>query len=197
MYLYHASFDLNEKEKLFIPRIPKSKAKNENDSIKRICFSESIEGCLTAIGNLADQLETTNWNILIFKVDTNELDKEYLRDPQFIYNALVEDALITREWWYLNPINLIGEQYKILDMESDAYFIVHEYQRDQIMNWLLNRGYDFRYVQDLEYLVNTLLYEICETDETGSYIDLSATLADELFNSNHVKKRSNIKLEKV
>lgn len=48
--LYHVSFNLDEPlHKEFIPKIPSNTVNGENKSISRICFSDSICGCIRAI----------------------------------------------------------------------------------------------------------------------------------------------------
>lgn len=48
--LYHVSYDLSEPlHKEFIPRIPNNTVNEEDESILRICFSDSIQGCIRAI----------------------------------------------------------------------------------------------------------------------------------------------------
>lgn len=58
--LYHVSYDLSEPlHKEFIPRIPNNTVNEEDESIPRICFSDSIQGCIRAISGYP------NWKYFI------------------------------------------------------------------------------------------------------------------------------------
>lgn len=47
---YYFASDVNFDGKTLYPLIPKRRMQLENNTIKRICVSKSIVGCLTAIG---------------------------------------------------------------------------------------------------------------------------------------------------
>ena len=58
MHLFHISDDINQREKTFIPRVPDKIYNGENNTIKRICFSTSMENCMKAqsVKNAESQL---------------------------------------------------------------------------------------------------------------------------------------------
>lgn len=102
---YHVSCDLDHAG-LFIPRIPKDRGTDENESIKRVCVSTSIEGALTAIpggSSDLDTLMTTQRGYLkIFKIDTDALciSKENIISTQALFEqGFVHDAELTGEVW--------------------------------------------------------------------------------------------------
>ena len=48
--LYHVSYNLEEPlQKEFVPRIPGNSVNEENQTISRVCLSDSIQGCIRAI----------------------------------------------------------------------------------------------------------------------------------------------------
>ena len=50
IYFFVSKQDFNNK--IIYPKIPIHKSDNENDKIKRICVSQSIYGCLSALSAL-------------------------------------------------------------------------------------------------------------------------------------------------
>lgn len=46
MIVFHLSHKFIGKECIFNPKIPENRVENENDSVKRICVSNSKEGCI-------------------------------------------------------------------------------------------------------------------------------------------------------
>lgn len=89
--LYHASLDRNLKT--MIPRVPERKMKNEDSISKRICFSPSILGALTASSKFRkDDI------VYIYKYATNDY---YQPSPKQVI-----DAPITGELWIEKDIDV-------------------------------------------------------------------------------------------
>lgn len=91
MKFYHVSNNPNLDGKVIHPRVPLSRMNNEERSIKRICVSASINGCLTDsnrydIGEILDvyTCETTHF--------IQPTDKEVI------------DAPLTGEVWIMEPV---------------------------------------------------------------------------------------------
>lgn len=117
--LYHISIDYEpRKSMLFEPKIPAKHAKWEKD-IKRICFSTSIEKCLIAIQSL--DVISSHHIINVYKFEVNEND-ENLKDPEYVYyEGGVKDALGNEEYWYLKPIELSCESFKVKDIDYERF----------------------------------------------------------------------------
>ena len=117
--LYHVSLDRNPKRSmLFIPKIPETCAKWENKDIKRICFSTSIEKCLITTQSL-DIFSHQILNVYKFEVDENDKN---LKNPNYVYHeGCVKDALGNDEYWYLKPVELHCESFKLKDIDYENF----------------------------------------------------------------------------
>lgn len=129
--LYHISIvELKENELNFIPRVPESRMITENDSIKRICFSDDITTCLNAMSNIQQVLwksytNDSNIKLFVYAIDENKLNNNLL-NPSEVYKY-VPDALENNEYWVLEEVkvNLINticlneSMYKIFDVDYD------------------------------------------------------------------------------
>lgn len=117
--LYHVSIDYEPKSSmLFIPRIPDKCSKWEK-CIKRICFSTSIEKCLIAIQSLDVISSHHVINAYKFEVDEND---EYLKKPEYVYHeGGVKDAIGNEEYWYLKPVELSCESFKVKDIDYENF----------------------------------------------------------------------------
>jgi hypothetical protein len=129
MELYHISL-LNVSS--LKPRIPDNNfTRNgyENSTIPRICFSNTIDGCLAAI---ADNIKGATYLVYmpIIKEGMNIIGNEEIID-----NNYVPDAILTGETWITELVNVrcVGKIYvdcaidepkkfKIGDKYVDAYF---------------------------------------------------------------------------
>lgn len=117
--LYHVSIQDNKeiKNKIFIPRVPESCADFESKSIKRICFSTSIEKCIIASGILSLLKPDIILNVFTLYVDDND---KYLKDPNYVYSdGNVKDALGNEEYWYMKPVKLYCDNYKLLQIDYE------------------------------------------------------------------------------
>lgn len=191
MILYHVSlvenynnilFD-NIGSTLFIPRIPEHMADFENKTIKRICLSTSIEKCLIAANNLS--MLRDNVIILVYTVEIDDEDENLLK-PNEVYNTgNVKDALENEEYWYIKPLYLDGEYYKIIEIDYEPclgwknisieefkYFLrnVFNYvecdeiykELNEVMNSIANKDYSTAeeyYNEACKYLSDNNLYE--------------------------------------
>ena len=105
-FLYHVDILGTENEiKEFVPRIPKSRIAGEDNTIKRICVSKNIEGCLGAIS----WGQKINRNIKEFQVlrvyvfDKKDIKRDNLILDEDLYKrGLVLDAKIHNECWIIN-----------------------------------------------------------------------------------------------
>jgi hypothetical protein len=119
MILYHVSVNLDHDGEFF-PDIPDSAFYvDEEDSITpRICFSDSINGCLGSIPDggrgLKDYISSVDSKFKVFILATEKYNVRILT-PEEIADR-VPDALIHREYWVLDPITI--NEYMIIDIKD-------------------------------------------------------------------------------
>lgn len=127
--LYHISLDFGKNDDLcFIPRIPASAADGEDKTIKRVCLSDSIEGCI----NLAD-LSNGDLKSHLFPIKSEKsspikvyefhIDTDSILYPNQI-SKYVPDAEIFGEYWYTNPNGIRAT--KVYYIQIDKNFLVDE-----------------------------------------------------------------------
>lgn len=119
--LYHVSLKKHCYNK-FTPKIPQSRSRKtgENDTIKRICLSSSIEGCLTAIPErgleyFSDQESRgVPFLLYIYSIDESCIEKSNIIEPkELLEKKYVFDAGITNEHWIINQ-DIIFENPKLM-----------------------------------------------------------------------------------
>lgn len=165
MILYHISTDLTH-DGAFIPRIPDIRHDLEDGSINRICFADSIEGCFTAMPNGASQLNELNMMqhglYKLFTIDTDkyQLTEQDWIDCQTLYKrGLVNDAIITGEYWVTKPIQVKKEDMQIISL----------------LNW-------FEGIQDdVPYEVSCLAEEKYDGDIEEAWLEYAATHNESSF----------------
>lgn len=160
MKLYHVSFDLDFKEE-FAPRVPQclKETSSENRTIPRICFSTSIEGCLSAIPGasgeeeMADLYATYQNIIRVYELETDDyaLTEDDIMWTENIYsNGYVVDAYNTDEVWVLKNIKMKRE---------DSYLAYIE-------------GFDVRAEECVPKAVMDLAEEVYEDDVHSAYFEM-------------------------
>lgn len=90
---------------MFSPRIPMEIMKGEDTSIKRICTSTTLEGCLGSAPWGGSLLLNLNENVIfkVYKFDINDIEEGNLITAKELYEkALVDDALLYNEHWIVN-----------------------------------------------------------------------------------------------
>lgn len=105
MILYRMELLEGEEIKEFEPRIPKSILKGEDEETKRICLSNSLDGCLTSApwGGVNFEDLSTNTIFRVYEFDSNDVEEGNLIYPDELYRKdLVIDAEITGEHWVIN-----------------------------------------------------------------------------------------------
>lgn len=164
MKLYHITYDLSfkDKEVQFTPRVPEFIGFDEENSIPRVCFSETLEGAVSACPYSFDRL-CSNPNkekipIIVFELDTDQLEEPYF-SPEYLYNhQYVGDAYYTRECWVLEEVTLKGRLIYITNYDIDSAIHFGEYPNlEDIERELYNKDSCVP-KQDLEYF-NSLLKE--------------------------------------
>lgn len=116
--LYHVSFCCDIVD-TFEPRVPSNRHNEEDSKIGRVCLSDSIEGCLTAVPNGGMRLEEIFWEggsslIRIYEFDIKDIEYKNIIPPEYLYQKdLVRDANITREHWVVNKSLTPSKTYLI------------------------------------------------------------------------------------
>lgn len=164
--LYHISYDISEPlDKEFIPKIPHNTVSGEDESIPRICFSDSIEGCINAAEDLLVNYERENIATIIVWEKEFLLPNDKLIEWQKLYeDNLVPDAIVTHEYWFLDKLRMKGTLYEILNTnyaianKKEIYLIKPKY-RSKVLRVFEDYGVDLRGIEkyDLYTLVNDWL----------------------------------------
>lgn len=97
---FHCSKELYSDNTIFKPRVPHNKMNCEEGKIKRICTSQSIDGCLVAIGGFK-----VGDTVYVYKCEFN--GKTYKPN---CYE--VPDVIFTGEEWILND-TIITKLYQL------------------------------------------------------------------------------------
>lgn len=120
--LYHVTLDM-EHNGVFSPRVPESRMSTEDAITKRICVSDSIEGCLTAspfgAHYLSESLMETNDCVKIFVIDTEKLgltSTDVVFPHDLYQSGKVEDACLTGEHWLLKEIEIPKEDQSVVQI---------------------------------------------------------------------------------
>lgn len=107
--LYHLSLIPVEE---FIPGVPTYRRPEENGAIKRICLSDSIENCLSAVSwfgssSSPEDIMTEVGSKIIFVYEF-EIEEHLLKTPEEVYNiGNVCDAILNQEYWYIGEETLL------------------------------------------------------------------------------------------
>lgn len=197
--LYHVSFDVTTDTLEFIPRVPLNKSLSEDSTTPRICFSDSIDGCFRSIGDVVDKLDGTGYLVTIYEFVV-DIDNSNLVSWETLYNkGIVGDAEYTHEYWYTQPITLTGKWYEITDFIEDYHYLVHENQKEDILDYLndkynlSNEKLKFLQSQSAWDILNNVLYDIDIPGFDESHIQDIA----EYFNCSYVVDLINLKLKEV
>ncbi|MDO5778506.1 MAG: hypothetical protein Q4Q08_09450 [Eubacteriales bacterium] len=120
--LYHVSTNSEEPlTKRFIPRIPLNPENGEDETIPRICFSDSIPNCLNAIGWHSSESGDDYFDIIVWE-HAFSLEDPHLVSWETLYEKqMVPDSGLTHEYWYTAPITLTGCLYRVYDVDNTYY----------------------------------------------------------------------------
>ena len=126
--LYHLSFDLEPPLlRTFTPRVPKLTLPDEDRSVKRICFSDSILGCMNSVSevNIEDKYEEDGFLLaVLYCIDPRDLPSSSLITPEELYERdLVSDAPVTREYWCTAPFRMSGQVIDLLETSSRDHLV--------------------------------------------------------------------------
>lgn len=118
-YLYNVTFDIFDRREVLEPAVPRSAAKEEERSIRRVCLSTTVEHCIEALGVEHREL-CTGAELLVREVPIENLYSKILVTPDILFKkGYVPDALETKEHWYLAPVKMITCRYTIVDFIAE------------------------------------------------------------------------------
>lgn len=122
MKLYHISPDTDFLGRLFEPRVPRlSKRAEEIEDVvtPRICFSESVSGCISAMPKYSrNQVAVVGGRFILYEIDTKDFSEEdFVSNEMLVRRKAVYDANITKEWWLLKPVFLQGTLCEIVSVK--------------------------------------------------------------------------------
>lgn len=105
--LYHLSKSYDIKK--LTPRVPSkvSNRKNafEDDTIKRVSFAPTIDGCILGLQLSKDDF--TNGEVILYVYTPVIIDsKQFVSNKTIIGKKLVFDAKVTKECWFLDEVNV-------------------------------------------------------------------------------------------
>lgn len=120
---YHLSLNINNLIDKFYPRIPdiEKMVETENREMKRICLSNSIENCLSAVwwgaSHLRDSMnEDFELLIRVYEFDLSTVNKKNIITSDELYKKdFVRDAFFTNEIWVINE-NIVPVKTYIINL---------------------------------------------------------------------------------
>lgn len=140
MRLYHIAVGKHDLARTFTPRVPESANPPEDTITPRICFAESLEGCLSAIGHPFYYPGKPE----LLTVWEYDADTRYCIPPEYLYGkGLVMDSLRTREWWVLQPITLTGKYVNLVNFETTPYRIPDESKKQEVIQYIKSSALNF------------------------------------------------------
>lgn len=138
--LYHVAVGKHDLARTFTPRVPESANPPEDTITPRICFAESLEGCLSAIGHPFYYPGKPE----LLTVWEYDADTRYCIPPEYLYDkGLVMDSLRTREWWVLQPLTLTGKYVNLVNFETTPYRLPDESKKQEIIKYIKCNALNF------------------------------------------------------
>lgn len=122
MLLHHVSYEPIES---FRPRVPMQRLENiEDNKTPRICFSESIIGCLRSMPGGGESLKAYLHLcekrdalpiLYVYTIGTELQPVELVNPATLVKKYMVLDAEINSEWWATNEIKHLSETRIIIE----------------------------------------------------------------------------------
>lgn len=156
MKLYHIAVGKHDLVREFVPRVPESANPPEDVVTPRICFAETLEGCLTAIGH-PFYYPGTPEPLTVWEGD---FDERYIISPEYLYStSSVMDCLRTREWWVLHPVTLTGKLIYLTYFEKTPYIFPDENKKEEIIKYIRENAMMYR-EEDLLFMRRCTVHDI-------------------------------------
>lgn len=178
MTLYNITFREDMREVL-TPNIPYSAADGENKIINRVCFSDSIEHCVEAIGPCSRDMH--NGAIFTIRsVDTDKMNSKSIITPKELFDkGFVPDALETQEYWYLEQVQIKLSKAKVISYSFEyalAWTCIKMKDMQEIVNNLGVTGVIADSSKQLYDKVNCYFIEHKMYDKADALFDYAAEL---------------------
>ncbi len=143
--LYHISFE-KELDKTFEPRVPNRAGGDEERLTPRICFSDSIGGCLQAV--CFNERFKVGDQFVLYELEIDENDENLFNSNYLYENKLVPDALETGEFWLTKAVSLKGKLIEITNMEARPYIAWSSINTFSLFSVIYNTVDDCRLLTD-------------------------------------------------
>lgn len=118
MILYNITFR-EDTSKILTPRIPYTAGDGEDKTQERVCFSDSLNRCIEAIGPCERDMHIGS-TFYVRSVDTSDMNAESIITPQELFDReLVPDALEIHEYWYLKEIPVKLNKAKVINFSFE------------------------------------------------------------------------------
>lgn len=120
MILYHVSFDTENTDCYFYPRVPFAISVQEDQITPRICLSDSIEHCLQAVAEEYRRDLTPGCRLAVYSIDSDDIDPSFLIFPEELFEKrLVPDAMENQEYWALEGLYMQRELVRVKDFSYE------------------------------------------------------------------------------
>lgn len=158
---YHVSMEHEQEIEEFIPRIPKHRIENENDTHERICVSTTIKGCIKAapsiwyymyqsqfmecfspyddmdkLTTLLDHDEQVGYLVKVYEFDLKE--DEVIHSHILKKKGWVPDANKTDEHWITKQVKPNRSYYLLLqnpkEKNGEPLFETTKYEKHELGN---------------------------------------------------------------
>lgn len=161
--LYHISFDLKHTGEFF-PRIPEDTFDFECKETKRICASDTIEGCLGAVPDTFRIEDEEIKYIKIFEIIPAELgllEKDVISSEVLYKKGLLHDSIITGEHWITKPFKVPANRqtiHKMCGVECFSKLALPFKLAEQLKTKYYNEILEFKedFIGDLESTISHL-----------------------------------------
>lgn len=118
MILYNVSFNMNNLSHVMVPMIPESAAEDENKTIPRICFTDSVEHCMQAIAVGNRDISVGN-KFILRTIEVSNRNPKIVTPTKLFNSKYVPDALENKEYWCLKTTKCRLYIYQINDFNYE------------------------------------------------------------------------------
>ena len=178
--MYHVSMDIDKGEKVFTPRIPKYRCKEEDETIKRISVGQTIEDAISGFPYKKILANKCHGGLLtVYELKAKRKDIVFWQDLQY----LVPDSHLTKECWIMKETIGLGKIIDIKNITLERYDKYCEEYVGQVDNLVyvdtkimkdtklpllvVNRGNYEKLIEILK--EDNLNYSICESGKNKFY----------------------------
>ena len=153
MKLYHVTTWDKKYQKVLYPRIPAESLAAEDTQIERISFSSSIKGCIFGIGQI-DKFHNGD-KIRIYEIKVELEDKALYTPQKLYYEGLVNNALLSNEFWYLKSIQPYRYyEYEVNDIKTERFIVISAMEEEIIKKYLQKEQIYYGKTEDIITFIN-------------------------------------------